>query len=307
MLIVVAPGQGSQTPGMLEPWLELPEFSEIIATASEASGLDLRAHGTTSDAETIKDTAIAQPLIVAAGIGSFHAALAAGADLNRASAFAGHSVGEFTATAISGVLTVAETLAVVSARGRAMANASGQVATGMVAVMGGERSDVVSKLAEFDLVAANENGAGQIVAAGELSNIDALVASAPAGLRLVQLPVAGAFHTHFMSSAQVEVVEALAKCTPKTPTVPVVSNKDAAALMDGNEIATRLGSQVTSPVRWDLCMEKFAELGVTGIVELFPGGTLTNLAKRGLKGVDLLPIKAPTDLENLREFVANHA
>ena len=307
MLIVVAPGQGSQTPGMLTPWLEIPAFADVIAAASAATGIDIGAHGTTSDAETIKDTAVAQPLIVAAGIGTFQAAVSSGTGLESAAAFAGHSVGEFTAAAISGALTTAEALSVVAVRGRAMANAAGQVATGMVAVMGGERSDVIAKLAEYELVAANENGAGQIVAAGELSRIDALIASAPAGLRLVQLPVAGAFHTHFMSSAQSDVENALLACSPNSPSAPVISNKDAAPLTDGLEIARRLGTQVTSPVRWDLCMEKFAELGVTGIVELFPGGTLTNLAKRALKGVDLLPIKSPTDLDNLREFVSNHA
>lgn len=307
MLIVVAPGQGSQTPGMLLPWLEFPAFAEVIEVASEATGLDIKSLGTDADAEAIKDTAVAQPLIVAAGIGTFAAAKSFGLDSNQIGAFAGHSVGEFTAAAISGTITTAEALAVVAARGRAMANAAGQVATGMIAVMGGERSEVVSKLSEFNLIAANENGAGQIVAAGKLADIDALIASAPPGLRLVQLPVAGAFHTHFMNSAQSEVEKAISLTSPKTPTSPVVSNKDAAALVEGAEIARRLASQVTSPVRWDLCMEKFADLGVTGIIELFPGGTLTNLAKRALKGVDLLPIKAPADLDNLREFISSHA
>jgi [acyl-carrier-protein] S-malonyltransferase len=307
VLIVVAPGQGSQTPGMLAEWLELPEFARVVELANTATSIDILASGTTSDAEAIKNTAIAQPLIVAAGIASYRAALAAGAELSKASAFAGHSVGEFTAAAISGVLSDSDALAVVAERGRAMAKAAALEATGMVAVMGGDRDAVVSQLAQHNLVPANENGANQIVAAGRISDIEALVAAAPAGLRLIQLQVAGAFHTAFMQSAQAEVANALADIPKQNASTAIISNRDAAAITSGTEIAERLVSQITSPVRWDLCMESFEKMGVTGIVELFPGGTLTGIAKRALKGVELFPLKSPSELDNLREFAAKHA
>jgi [acyl-carrier-protein] S-malonyltransferase len=307
VLIVVAPGQGSQTPGMLTEWLELPEFASVIELANSATNIDIKAAGTTADAETIKNTAVAQPLIVAAGIASYRAATAAGVELNQASAFAGHSVGEFTAAAIAGVLTDSDALAVVAKRGQAMAAAAAIEATGMVAVMGGDREAVVAQLAEHNLVPANENGANQIVAAGRISDIEALLAAAPAGLRLIQLQVAGAFHTQFMQSAQSEVAAALAKVTANDSKISLISNRDAEAINNGIEISSRLVSQITNPVRWDLCMDKFEKLGVTGIVELFPGGTLTGIAKRALKGVELFPLKSPAELDNLREFASKHS
>lgn len=307
MLIVVAPGQGSQTPGMLTEWLELEEFANVIELANIATGIDITASGTTADAETIKNTAVAQPLIVAAGIASYRAAIAAGVELSKAAAVAGHSVGEFTAAAISGVLSDADALAVVARRGQAMATASAIEATGMLAVIGGDREVAVAKLAQHNLIPANENGANQIVAAGRIVDIEALVAEAPTGLRLIQLQVAGAFHTQFMQSAQAEVAEALSKVTSQDSKIPLISNRDAAAISDGTEITSRLVSQITNPVRWDLCMEHFEKLGVTGIVELFPGGTLTGIAKRALKGVELFPLKSPAELDNLREFVSQHA
>lgn len=307
MLIVVAPGQGSQTPGMLTPWLELPAFAELIREAAAASGLNLVQLGTEADADTIRDTAVAQPLIVAAGLASAAAAAAAGCDLRHlADAVAGHSVGEFTASAMAGVLSTGEALKLVSIRGRAMAHAAGLTATGMAAVLGGDRDAVLAGLARHDVIAANENGANQIVAAGTLAQLEALAADPPAGTKVRPLQVAGAFHTQYMQSAQSAVREAVVGVAPAVAATPIISNQDAAALTDGEEITKRLVTQITSPVRWDLCMEKFRELGVTGIVELFPGGTLTGIAKRALPGVDLFPIKSPEDLAGLREFAIAH-
>lgn len=306
MLIVVAPGQGSQTPGMLEPWLEIPEFKAVIDRASVASDIDLIELGTRADAETIKDTAVAQPLIVAAGIASFEAARAGGIDLAAADAFAGHSVGEFTATYCAGVLSIEQAIRAVSIRGRAMATAAALEPTGMVAVMGGERSQVLETLAEHKLIAANENGANQIVAAGPISAIESLLSAAPAGLRLVQLTVAGAFHTQYMNTAQAAVAEVFQSFLPIDAKTQLISNRDGQSITDASEVTTRLISQITSPVRWDLCMQTFAEMGVTGLVELYPGGTLTGLAKRALKGVELFAVKGPSDLPNLREFAVSH-
>ena len=279
MLIVVAPGQGSQTPGMLAAWLELPEFASVVTQASEATGLDLADLGTNADADRIRSTDIAQPLIVAAGLGSL-AASGLGLPLTTADAVAGHSVGEFTAAAAAGVLSVEAALRVVAVRGRAMAHAAGAYATGMAAVLGGETDAVVAAIEAAGLVAANVNGANQIVAAGELVLLEDFAANPPAGTKVRPLQVAGAFHTHFMSSAEQAVADAVAKEELGTPSVRLVSNRDGGVLTDSTDAARRLSLQVTSPVRWDLCMATFADLGATGIVALLPGGTLTGSAQR---------------------------
>ncbi|MEN9711140.1 MAG: hypothetical protein RL441_1132 [Actinomycetota bacterium] len=306
MLIIVAPGQGAQTPGMLTPWLSNEAFAAVIDAASAATGLDLRAHGTESDADTIRDTAIAQPLIVAAGLGSLAAAAALGLPISAADAVAGHSVGEITAAAATGVLSLEDALALVAVRGRAMAEAAAVVQTGMAAVLGGERDDVIATLTRHGLVAANENGAKQIVAAGTLEQIEALNAEPPAGARIRPLQVAGAFHTQFMASATDAVCQLSSSMATNNPSVQLISNRGGEIVTDGADVVARLVSQVSSPVRWDLCMETFQEIGVTGIVELFPGGTLTGIAKRALPGVELLAITAPEDLEKLSDFVSQH-
>ena len=307
MLIIVAPGQGSQTPGMLTPWLENEAFADIIDQASAATGLDLRLHGTLSDADTIRDTAIAQPLIVAAGLGSLAAAAATtGFPITAADAVAGHSVGEITAAAATGVLSLKDALELVAVRGRAMADAAAVVQTGMAAVLGGERDEVVSTLAKQGLVAANENGAKQIVAAGTLEQLEALSAQPPAGARVRPLQVAGAFHTQFMASATDAVCQVSTGMTTQAPSVQLVSNRGGEIVVDGVDFVARLVSQVSSPVRWDLCMETFEQLGVTGLIELFPGGTLTGIAKRALLGVELLALTSPEDLQQLPDFVSRH-
>ena len=308
MLIIVAPGQGSQTPGMLTPWLENEAFAAVIDKASTATNLNLRLHGTGSDADTIRDTAIAQPLIVAAGLGSLSAAAEVlGFPILHADAVAGHSVGEITAAAATGVLSLEDALSLVAVRGQAMATAAAQVQTGMAAVLGGEREDVISTLTRHGLIAANENGAKQIVAAGTLEQIEALNAEPPAGARVRPLPVAGAFHTQFMASATEAVCETSTALKSSNPSVQLISNRGGEIVTDGADFVARLVSQVSSPVRWDLCMETFNEIGVTGIVELFPGGTLTGIAKRALPGVELLAITSPADLDQLANFVATHA
>lgn len=308
MLIIVAPGQGSQTPGMLTAWLQNDAFAAVIDQASAATGLDLRAHGTESDADTIRDTAIAQPLIVAAGLGSLAAAAdVLGMPITAADAVAGHSVGEITAAAATGVLSLEDALQLVAIRGRAMAEAAAVVQTGMAAVLGGERDDVVATLTKHGLIAANENGAKQIVAAGTLEQIEALNAEPPAGARVRPLQVAGAFHTQFMASATDAVCQASTSMATNAPSVQLVSNRGGEIVTDGADVVARLVSQVSSPVRWDLCMETFQEIGVTGLVELFPGGTLTGIAKRALPGVELLAITSPDDLAGLADFVTKHA
>ncbi|MCO4695913.1 ACP S-malonyltransferase [Streptomyces sp. RO-S4] len=303
MLVLVAPGQGSQTPGFLTEWLELPGAADRVAAWSDAIGLDLAHYGTKADADAIRDTAVAQPLLVAAGLLSASALgdIAPGA-------VAGHSVGEITAAALAGVLDDTAALSLVRKRGLAMADAAAITETGMAALLGGDPEVTVKHLEKLGLTPANINGAGQIVAAGTKEQIAALEADKPEGVRrVVALQVAGAFHTHHMGPAVDTLAQAAKALTPADPTVAYVSNKDGEAVATGTEVLERLVGQVANPVRWDLCMETFKELGVTALLELCPGGTLTGLAKRALPGVKTLALKTPADLEAARELVAEHA
>ncbi|MDX3453453.1 ACP S-malonyltransferase [Streptomyces sp. ME02-8801-2C] len=304
MLVLVAPGQGAQTPGFLTPWLELPGAAERVAAWSDAIGLDLVHYGTEADADAIRDTAVAQPLLVAAGILSASALGAMGGDLVPG-AVAGHSVGEITAAAFAGVLDDMAALTLVRKRGLAMAEAAAVTKTGMAALLGGDPEVSVAHLEKLGLTPANMNGAGQIVAAGTAEQIDALVEDAPEGVRkVVKLQVAGAFHTHHMAPAVDSLAAAAASLTPGDPKVTYVSNKDGQTVADGSEVLARLVGQVANPVRWDLCMETFKTLGVTAFIEVCPGGTLTGLAKRALPGVKALALKTPADLDAARELIA---
>ncbi|MDY0816673.1 ACP S-malonyltransferase [Kitasatospora purpeofusca] len=307
MLVIVAPGQGAQTPGFLSPWLELDGVADRLRGWSEVAGLDLVRAGTEADAEEIKDTAVAQPLLVAAGLVTARALFP---DENAArglvGAVAGHSVGEITAAAGAGVLSAHDALTFVRERSLAMAEAAAATETGMVALLGGDAEAVAAKLAEHGLTAANNNGGGQIVAAGTLPQLDALREDPPAGARLVALKVAGAFHTSHMAPG----VERLAKLAPTLtvadPEVAYVSNQDGQVVASGAEVLSRLVSQVSNPVRWDLCMETLQRLGATAVIELAPAGTLTGLVKRNLKGVATLALKTPADLDKARALVAEH-
>ncbi|MGZ4627300.1 MAG: acyltransferase domain-containing protein [Oryzihumus sp.] len=308
MLVIVCPGQGSQTPGFLAPWLELPGFRDRMAWLSAVAGMDLVAHGTESDAETIKDTAVAQPLIVGAGLISLLALFEHPADGHRAvAAGAGHSVGEITAAAAAGVMTAEQAMVFVRERGRAMAAASAVTPTGMSAVLGGDPEEVAATLERHGLTAANNNGGGQLVAAGTLEQLEALKADPPAKARVIPLQVAGAFHTHHMAPA-VDVLAGYARAiSTHDPRTRLVSNADGAVVHDGRQVLKRLVSQVSNPVRWDLCMETFKDIGVTGLIEIPPAGTLANLAKRGLPGVEVLALKTPDDLEAAHRMVREHA
>ncbi|QIM21109.1 ACP S-malonyltransferase [Phycicoccus sp. HDW14] len=303
MIVIVCPGQGSQTPGFLAPWLELPGAREHLTALSDAAGVDLVAHGTTSDEDTIKDTAVAQPLLVGAGL----LALRALGDHAAPGALAGHSVGEITAAAAAGVLAEDDAMRLVALRGRAMAEASAATPTGMSAVLGGDPDDVLATLERHDLTPANVNGAGQVVAAGALPALAALAEDPPAKARVIPLKVAGAFHTHYMSPAVDALSAAAAGSDVSDPGVTLVSNRDGATVTDGREALDRIVAQVSNPVRWDLCMERFAALGVTGIIELPPAGTLVGLAKRALKGVELLAVKTPDDLDAARTLLEEHS
>lgn len=303
MLVLVAPGQGAQTPGFLTPWLDLPGVEARLRAWSEVIGLDLVHYGTDADADEIRDTAVAQPLLVAAGLVS---AVALG-DI-APGAVAGHSVGEITAAAVAGVLSEDEALTLVRKRGLAMAEAAAITATGMSALLGGDPDVSVKHLEKLGLTPANINGAGQIVAAGTLEQLAALAEDKPEGVRkVIALKVAGAFHTHHMGPAVDKLAEAAKELSPADPKLTYVSNKDGRTVASGGEVVDRLVGQVANPVRWDLCMETFQELGVTALLELCPGGTLTGLAKRALPGVRTLALKTPDDLDAARELIAEHS
>jgi [acyl-carrier-protein] S-malonyltransferase len=306
VIALVCPGQGSQTPGFLTPWLELPGLRERAEALSDAAGVDLVTHGTTSDADTIRDTAVAQPLIVGAGLLALEALYADRPDALASSVgvVAGHSVGEITAAAGTGVLTAQDALSLVSLRGRAMAEASAITPTGMSAVLGGDPADVAAALERHGLTPANMNGAGQVVAAGTLEQLAAFAADPPAKSRVIPLQVAGAFHTVHMAPAA-DVLEAeWSDHDVSDPGVTLLSNTDGGAVASGDEFLRRLISQVRNPVRWDLCMETMTDLGVTGVVELAPAGTLVGLAKRAMKGVPTVALKTPDDLDAARELLA---
>ncbi|MEV7495351.1 ACP S-malonyltransferase [Streptomyces anulatus] len=302
MLVLVAPGQGAQTPGFLTSWLDLPGAADRIAAWSDAIGLDLAHYGTRADADEIRDTAVAQPLLVAAGL------LSAAALDASPSVVAGHSVGEITAAALAGVIDDEAALRFVRTRGLGMAEAAAVTETGMAALLGGDPDVTIPHLEKLGLTAANVNGGGQIVAAGTAAQIAALEADKPEGVRrVVALKVAGAFHTHHMAPAVEKLRAAVGDLTVSDPTVRYVSNADGHTVATGTEVIARLVGQVANPVRWDLCMETFQSLGVTALVELSPGGTLTGLAKRALPGVKTLALKTPDDLDTARALISEHA
>lgn len=300
---------------MLTPWLDLPGVPAHLATLSEASGLDLIAHGTSSDADTIRDTIVAQPLIVATSLMSARAVLGDRDPADVVTVTAGHSVGEFAAAVLAGVFDDADAVELVSARARFMADAAAATPTGMSAVVGGDQTVVLAAIEAAGLWPANVNGGGQIVAAGTLDGVTALATNPPAGARVIPLQVAGAFHTPFMAPAMDSFAAIAATWPAHDPRLALLSNADGAAYgtLPGatgagsrDAVLHRLTAQIAAPVRWDLCQEAFASLGVTGILELAPGGVLAGLARRSLPGIERLALKSPADVDTARDFVAQH-
>jgi [acyl-carrier-protein] S-malonyltransferase len=306
MLVVVCPGQGSQTPGFLEPWLANPEYAEQLRTMSEQSGTDLVSAGSVGDADTIRDTAIAQPLIVAAGVLTLGALFADG---RRAAVggIAGHSVGEITAAVGAGALSSRDALTFVGERGRAMKAAAALSPTGMSAVLGGDETELLARLDELGLEPANFNGGGQVVVAGDLVALAALAADPPAKSRVIPLQVAGAFHTRHMAPAVQHLTEVAARLAPSTPSMPLWTNADGGLVSDGSAFVDLLVGQVSSPVRWDMCMQAFADAGVTGIIEVAPAGALVGLAKRALRGIPSVAVKTPDDLPAAYDLIDQQA
>ena len=307
VLAIVAPGQGSQVPGFLTPWLELPHFEDRLRWLGTVAGIDLVAHGTTSDEDTIRDTAVAQPLIVGSGLVSLLSLFPHPAEaFAKVGVGAGHSVGEITAAAASHVLSAEQAMVFVRERGKAMAAAAAVTPTGMSAVLGGERDEVIATLQRHGLTAANENGAGQIVAAGTMDQLGALAADPPAGARIRPLSVAGAFHTTHMGPAVAVLARHARAISTHDTRIQLLSNADGTIVRSGREVLTRLVTQVSNPVRWDLCMQSMLDLGVTGLIELPPAGTLVGLAKRAMPDVECVALKTPDDIPAALDLVARH-
>jgi [acyl-carrier-protein] S-malonyltransferase len=304
MLALLAPGQGSQVPGFLSPWLEDANAAELIGSWSDAIGLDLKTLGTTASADEIRDTANAQPLLVAGGL--IGAGRLFGEDHSNISYTAGHSVGEITASVFAGVLDGDSAMKLVAARGAQMAIAAKGSDTGMSAVLGGERDVVVAAIHAAGLTAANENGAGQIVAAGSLAALVALAENPPEGSRIRALAVSGAFHTSTMVPAVSHLAALAASLTTTDPMIPFISNKDGAIVKSGRDVLNRIVGQIAGPVRWDLCMARLANCGVTGVIEVPPAGTLAGLVKRAQSEIETFTLKGPEDLSAAREFIAKH-
>jgi len=303
VLALLAPGQGSQTPGMLAPWLELPGAADRLAAWSEISGLDLVRLGTTADADEITDTAVTQPLVVAATLLAHEEAARRGLFSNAAEVIvAGHSVGEIAAYAIAGVISADDAIKLAATRGAEMAKACALEPTGMAAVLGGDEAKVLGRLEELGLIPANRNAAGQIVAAGAVDALDKLAEDPPAKARVRRLATAGAFHTHYMASAQDGYAAAAAAVTTAEPTRTLLSNADGQPVASAADAMDKLVAQLTRPVRWDLCTETMRQRKVAALVEFPPAGTLTGIAKRELKGVPTHAVKTPADLDGLTEL-----
>src|SRR4051794_5653179 len=307
VLVIVAPGQGAQTPGFLNPWLESPEFRSRFEWLSTVASLDLVHYGTEADADAIRATEIAQPLLVATGLVAALGIFPHPTDaFGKVSAVAGHSVGELTAAAGARVITAEQAMVLVRERGKAMAEAAAVTATGMTAVLGGDRENVLAVIEKHGLTAANDNGPGQVVAAGTLEQLQALADEPPEKARLTPLSVAGAFHTHHMEPAVGHLASLARSVSVHDPRTRFVSNRDGQVVHDGRDVLRRIVGQIASPVRWDLCMDTFTDLGVTGLLEMPPAGTLTGIAKRALRGVETFALKTPDQLDDARAFCAKH-
>ena len=303
MIVVVCPGQGSQTPGFLHPWLEIAGLRERLDDYSTVAGIDLALHGTVSDADTIRDTTVAQPLIVAAGLLTLSVLLDGRRD--RIGGIAGHSVGELTAAAGAGILTENDAVSLVAERGRAMADAAAISPTGMSAVVGADEAELLDTLTTLGLDPANFNGGGQIVVAGALDALAQLKVNPPAGSRVIPLQVAGAFHTRYMAPAVERLRTAASALTPGDPTMPIWTNRDGSRVTSGEKYLDLIVGQVSSPVRWDKTMESFRAAQITGIIEVAPAGALVGLAKRGLREIPAVAVKTPDDLPAAINMIEN--
>ena len=303
MICIACPGQGSQAPGFLAPWLEMPVFKEQIENASAVLGIDLVHYGTAADADAIRDTKIAQPLIVAAGIASYLTLKDSLGEALVVSATAGHSVGEITAAYVSGIFDADNALRFVQRRGNEMADAAALEQSSMAAVVGGDNAAVLSHLESVGLFAANYNGAGQVVAAGSKELIDALVATPPTGSRVVALQVAGAFHTSYMEPANPALAAFAKELNVQDPEISIWTNNDGSLVQSGQKFLDLMVNQVSNPVRWDKTMASMEGANVSVMIELLPAGALSGIAKRAMPNTVAIALKTPADLDKVAEAI----
>jgi len=311
VLVIVAPGQGAQTPGFLRPWLAEPTFAARFDWLSTVASIDLIHYGTEADEDEIRDTRIAQPLLVASTLVTALELFPHPADAyQKLGAVTGHSVGEIAAAAGARVISAEQAMVLVRERGRAMAEAAEATPTGMTAILGGDRDEVLDTLARHGLVAANDNGPGQVVAAGTMEQLAALASDPPPKAKLRPLSVAGAFHTPHMAPAVDHVAGLARSVSVHDPRTRLISNRDGSVVHDGAEVLSRIVGQIARPVRWDLCLETMADLGVTGILEMPPAGTLTGIAKRYFRNrgmaVETFALDSPDQLDAARDFCDKH-
>lgn len=299
----MTPGQGSQIAGMLSPWLVGDQNIKLTNLFSSVAGIDLGELGTKASQDEITETDIAQPLLTTLALISANALKLK----KRKIVFAGHSVGEFSSCSLAGYFSATDAIRLVATRGKAMAMAATKNATGMSAILGGDKNTVINQILKYDLVPANVNSDGQIVASGLLTNLEKLSANPPKSTKIRKLNVAGAFHSEFMRSAEDELSKAFENVDLQEPTYQFISNKDGQLMKIKDDIKSALVSQITSPVRWDMCQATMKELGVTGMLELAPGGVLTGIAKREMPGVELFAIKSPEDIPAAQDFIDKHA
>lgn len=290
MKYLVFPGQGSQKPGFLEPWVINDAFKSIVESHSETIGMDLIHMGTKASQEEIAQTSVTQPLIVSASIASVRTVFNE-KQLANFDAMAGHSVGEFAVAALAGIITDEQAMKLVSLRANAMQKAADENMTGMAAAIGSDLGELKSKLGHLDI--ANYNGANQYVIAGAQSDLEKIKEDPPAGFRIIPLAVTGAFHTGYMEPAKQELATHFDDIDAKDPKVRVLSNRDGQEVASGEEFMKSLLKQVSSPVRWDKCMETIN--GAQIVVEAAPSGVLSNLLKKSIDDAQIYSLKTADD------------
>ena len=301
----MTPGQGSQSVGMLSSWLQDDDSLTLIKQFSEICETNLLELGTTADQSEVTATNNAQPLLASL---AFLSAKNLTWEKYQGIIFSGHSVGELSASCLAGFYSIQDAMQLVSVRGNAMAEAAmSSEATGMSAVLGGKKEEVIRHIQNHNLVPANVNSEGQIIASGLLTDLERLANNPQDSTKVRKLDVAGAFHSEFMKSAEVKLAQQFNQINLNKPRYRYISNKDGSLVTDSSDLKNRLVSQISSPVRWDMCQATMKDLGVTGMLELAPGGVLTGIAKREMLGVELFAIKSPEDITAAQDFIDKHA
>lgn len=307
MLAFTFPGQGSQRPGMGRPWVGHDSW-ELVADASDVAGRDVGRLLLDADAEELRDTRNAQLTTFVSSLMVLDAVERLGIE---PSFCAGHSLGEYTALTATGALSFEDGIRLVVERADAMHEAGNANPGTMAAVLGldDDQVEVACRLADMDVWVANFNAPGQVVIAGSPDGVEKAGTHAKelGAKRVMALQVSGAFHTPFMTAARDRLRAAIASASPRDTEVPVVSNVDALAHDKGEEWSSLLSAQLSSPVRWKHCLLSLADAGVTGFVELGPGGVLTGMAKRTLENARTISVATPDELDKLIEWVGSSA